>query len=102
MVAKVTRIVVWGVGILLGLILFVYVTLMAITDEQYQEWITSAVESSTGRDFVMEDFSLDLGSSLAASANGVYFGNADWSEQENIYPWGISSLKSVCGNCWRA
>ena len=81
MIAKVTRVVGWGVGILLGLILILFLTLMAITDDQYKEWITSAVESSTGRDFIMEDFSLDLGNSLSASARGVQLGNAEWSDQ---------------------
>ena len=84
MIAKVTRAVGWGIGILFGLILILFLTLMAITDEQYKEWITSAVESSTGRDFLMEDFSLDLGSSLSASARGVQLGNAEWSDQGNM------------------
>lgn len=84
MMTKVLKIAGSVVASLLGLVIIVFLALKLITDKQYSEWITSAVESTTGRDFSMDTFSLDLGTSFDVRAGGVRLANAEWSDQADM------------------
>lgn len=84
MMIKILKIVGSVMASLLGLVVIAFLALKLITDNQYREWITSAVESATGRDFSMGEFSLDLGTSLDVRAGSVRLANAEWSEQADM------------------
>lgn len=65
---------------LVGLLVVLVLILKLIPDSQYRSWITSAVKSSTGRDFSIQALELDLGSSVSFSADGIKMANADWAQ----------------------
>lgn len=79
MIPRIAKITAWSAVGLVGLFIVVFIVLKAVTDDQYKKWIVSAVESVTDRDFSIEEFSIDLGSSVAIKADGVRMANAPWS-----------------------
>ena len=81
MIKKLLKIGGWSVAVLVGLLALVFVGLKLISDDQYKEWIVSATQSATGRDFSIDEFSVDLNTSLLVKANGVRMANAEWSDR---------------------
>ena len=69
---------------LLFLLVLVVTILKLIPDTQYKLWITSAVESSTGRGFSMESLELDFGRSLRISVSDAKLNNAAWAKQSDM------------------
>jgi len=74
----------FAVASLVGLVVVVFVVLKLISDDQYKEWITSGVESATGRAFSIQALELDFSTSLAVKARGVRMANADWSDRPDM------------------
>lgn len=72
------------VGVLAGLLVAVFVVLKLISDDQYKEWITTAVQSATGRDFSIESLAIDLNTSLKVEASDVRMANADWGSKPDM------------------
>ncbi|MCP4009671.1 MAG: AsmA family protein [Proteobacteria bacterium] len=68
----------------IGLLLVAVVILKLIPDDQYKSWLTSAVESSTGRGFAIESLQLDFGTSLRIGADTIQLANADWAEKPDM------------------
>ena len=68
----------------IGLLVLIIIILKIIPDNQYKSWISSAVESSTGRNFSMESLQLDFGTSLRVGADKVQLGNASWGENPDM------------------
>jgi uncharacterized protein involved in outer membrane biogenesis len=58
--------------------------LKLIPDTQYKNWITSAAQSATGRDFSIEALELDIGTDLRVRADKVRMANADWAKQNDM------------------
>ena len=76
----------WVVLALTMLLLLVFLTLKAITDEQYRSMITSGVQSATGRGLnIAGDFSLALTSSLSLKASDISFTNAEWGSRPEMF-----------------
>ncbi|MDJ0958297.1 MAG: AsmA family protein [Arenicellales bacterium] len=67
-----------------GLVAVAIIVLKLISDDQYKEWIASAVQSATGRDFAIETLELDLTSSLLVKASDIRLGNAEWSDHSDM------------------
>lgn len=80
---KVLKFIGIAAGAMLGLVVLVFIVLKLISDDQYKEWITSAVQSATGRDFSIEDLQTNLNTSLWLKASGVSLANAEWSNTPN-------------------
>ena len=69
---------------LITLLLAAVIILRLIPDTQYKDWITTAVQSATGRDFSIEALEVDLGTALRVRADNVRLANADWAEQNDM------------------
>lgn len=84
MILKTAKIAGWIAAVLAGLFLTAFLVLKAITDDQYKEWLESAVHSTLQRDFSIDSFSLDLGTSVIVNADGIRLANAPWSATEDM------------------
>lgn len=84
MILKIAKTGGWITAVLVGLFLIAFLVLKAITDEQYKEWLESAVHSTLQRDFSIESFSIDLGTSVIVNAGGIRLANAPWSATEDM------------------
>ena len=73
-----------AVASLVGIIIAAFVILKLISDDQYKEWITSGVQSATGRDFSIQTLELDFNTSLTVDAKGIRMANADWSDRPDM------------------
>lgn len=69
---------------LITLLLVAVIILKLIPDTQYKDWITTAAQSATGRDFSIEALELDIGTALRVRADNVRLANADWAEQNDM------------------
>jgi uncharacterized protein involved in outer membrane biogenesis len=69
---------------LVALLVVAVLILKLIPDTKYNEWITSAAESATGRDVSIEALELDFGKALRVRADKVRMANADWSTQDDM------------------
>ena len=69
---------------LITLLVVTVVILKLIPDTKYNDWITSAAESATGRDFSIAALELDFGSALRVRADKLRMANADWSTQGDM------------------
>jgi uncharacterized protein involved in outer membrane biogenesis len=69
---------------LITLLLVAVIILKLIPDTQYKDWITTAAQSATGRDFSIEALEVDLGTALRVRADNVRLANADWAEQNDM------------------
>ena len=81
---KVVRIGGYIIAGMAALAVLIIIILKLISDNQYKEWITAAVQSSTGRDFSIETLELDFNTTLKVKANQVQLANASWSEQPQM------------------
>ena len=68
----------------IGIVVVVIIVLKLISDEQYKEWIASAVSSATERDFSIDTLELDLTSTLLVKARDIRLANADWSDHPDM------------------
>lgn len=69
---------------LVSLLVVAVIILKLIPDTQYNNWITSATQSATGRDFSIGTLELDIGTALRVRADKVRMANADWAKQEDM------------------
>lgn len=69
---------------LAALIVIIVIILKLISDNQYKQWLISAVESATGREFNIESLELDFNTTVRASASQINLANADWSENPDM------------------
>ena len=69
---------------LISLLIFSVIILTLIPNTQYKSWITSAVQSATGRDFSIDTLELDFGKTFHVRADKVRMANADWSKQGDM------------------
>ncbi len=69
---------------LIGLLVLIVIILKIIPDNQYKSWISSAVESSTGRSFSIGSLDLDFGTSLRIGADKMQLGNASWADKADM------------------
>lgn len=69
---------------LITLVVVAVLILKAIPDTKYNDWITSAAESATGRDVSIEALELDFGKALRVRADKVRMANAEWSKQDDM------------------
>ena len=69
---------------LITLLVVAVLILKSIPDTKYNDWITSAAKSATGRDFSIEALELDFGTALRVRADKVRMANADWSTQDDM------------------
>ncbi|MEA1888648.1 MAG: AsmA family protein, partial [Pseudomonadota bacterium] len=69
---------------LITLLIVAVIILKLIPDTQYKDWITSATQSATGRDFSIENLELDIGTAFRVRADNVRMANADWAEQADM------------------
>ncbi len=70
-----------GIISLLGLLI---VVLKLIPDTQYNQWITQAAESATGREVSIANLELDFGSAFRVRADDVSISNAPWGSQKEM------------------
>ena len=66
------------------LLVVIVLILKSIPDTKYNDWITSAAKSATGRDFSIEALELDFGTALRVRADKLRMANADWSTQGDM------------------
>ena len=71
-------------GVMVGLVVLVFVVLKLISDDQYKQWISSAVQSATGRDFSIDTLETDLNTSISVVAKNVRMANADWGSKPDM------------------
>ena len=71
-------------AVLITLVIAIVIVLKLIPDTQYKDWITSAAQSATGRDFSIESLELDFGTALRVRADKVRMANADWAKQAEM------------------
>jgi len=69
---------------LVSLLVVAVIILKLIPDTQYNNWITSATQSATGRDFSIGTLELDIGTALRVRADKVRMANADWAKQDDM------------------
>ena len=78
---------------LIALLVVVFLTLKLISDDQYKQWIASAVKSATGRDFSIEKLELGLTSSLRIRAENLRLANAAWGSRPDMLSVGQIELE---------
>ncbi len=71
-------------AVLITILLVAVMILKLIPDTQYKDWITTAAQSATGRDFSIEALELDIGTALRVRADNVRLANAEWGEQNDM------------------
>ena len=76
----------YAIAAMVGLLLLTLVVLQFVGDATYKGWLTSAVNSTTGRELAIAgDFSLDLGTTLRIEATDVSLANAEWGTRATMF-----------------
>ncbi|MEJ2576716.1 MAG: AsmA family protein [Gammaproteobacteria bacterium] len=72
-------------GLLVGLLVLVVLAVNLIPANHYKDLISTAVKSTTGRDLVIGDLDVRLGSHLRIAASDVSFSNATWGSRAQMF-----------------